>query len=402
MTTEYVGNYIYEDLGSGVVLQFFNHAEGYVEPKNTTDYTQGFDYIYNYTDHRGNVRLSYTDANGDGMITVSSDPSVTEIVEENNYYPFGLKHKGYNFSQNGRNHKYGFGGKEEQDELELGWVDIIARNYDPALGRWMNLDPLAELMRRHSPYNYAFNNPIFFIDPDGMMPCPTGDCPEDEYEVSESQLDAQNEEKMRIHNEIKAAEKKFFDWITSEDPDDQFEVFKYRLRRGAQIASEKPKKPDFSGFKGKLYRIWTLGNIDGVYYDMDGNPVGPAPLGGLGAMGYISGGGYFKISKVAPDWAQKGAHVHFGKIELAIKPGANGSIVIKPVFSSQVNNAKKLASFNRIGNSFLKLLKSNPKLRQELIQKTTKARDALKVGNKLERSTSGELNFLIKSLNKIN
>ncbi|WP_160114373.1 DUF6443 domain-containing protein [Aquimarina sp. AU119] len=163
--TEYAGNYIYKNN----VLQYMSTPEGYATPTVTPSGVEGYRYVYQYKDHLDNVRLSYT----------KNDVGNLEIIEENNYYPFGLTHKGYNNTVSSLGNSTAqllkFGGKEEQNELGLGWIDITARNYDSALGRWMNLDPLSDQMRRHSPYNYGFDNPIYFIDPDGMMPYGAGE-----------------------------------------------------------------------------------------------------------------------------------------------------------------------------------------------------------------------------------
>ena len=68
--------------------------------------------------------------------------------------------------------KYKYNSMEYQDELGLNWYDYQARNYDPAIGRWFNIEPAAELSRRYSPYTYALDNPVFFVDPDGMLATP--------------------------------------------------------------------------------------------------------------------------------------------------------------------------------------------------------------------------------------
>ncbi|PWN58536.1 DUF6443 domain-containing protein [Chryseobacterium viscerum] len=131
------------------LLDFVSTAEGFYSFLENR-------YIYQYKDHLGNTRVSFAkDSSG-----------ALEVTDTNNYYAFGMNHVGGIKSLLGGYLNYKYNGKELQ---ESGMYDYGARFYMPDLGRWGVVDPLAEKMTRHSPYNYAFNNPIRFIDPDGRQ-----------------------------------------------------------------------------------------------------------------------------------------------------------------------------------------------------------------------------------------
>ncbi|MEX0274708.1 MAG: DUF6443 domain-containing protein, partial [Flavobacteriaceae bacterium] len=160
--TLYAGKHVYNGPVDGEQLQFFSTPEGYVTP-GTLEGQWG--YIYQYKDHLGNVRLSYTDADGNGSI----DPD-NEIVEENNFYPFGMRHRGYNYG--GDNslgsdvaQKWKYNGVEFEDALNLELYEMSLRQFDPALARFTSLDPIVHYSL--SLYQAFDNNPVFWADPSG-------------------------------------------------------------------------------------------------------------------------------------------------------------------------------------------------------------------------------------------
>src|SRR5690554_5969479 len=172
-TTDYLDGFQYNEN----FLEFFPHPEGYVKAtptslnQNNPEYS--FNYVFNYTDHLGNVRVSYT-----------KDPQTgnLKILDESHYYPFGLKHQEYStfgFVNNpiqgviiapiiNNPYQYKYNGKEWQDELGLGMYDMDMRQYDPAIARWVVMDPV--IHHSVSPYSAFDNNPVFWADPSGAAP----------------------------------------------------------------------------------------------------------------------------------------------------------------------------------------------------------------------------------------
>jgi len=151
-TTDFIGNFVYVD----GIPAWNNFDEGRVV------YPPAGAYFYeNYIkDHLGSVRVTY-----------SKSGTTTNVRDVFSYYPFGMTINSLTATavtaRETRN-EYLYNGKMFQDELGLNWLDYGARFYDAVVGRFHTIDPFSEENSKQSPFVYADNNPIYFIDIMGM------------------------------------------------------------------------------------------------------------------------------------------------------------------------------------------------------------------------------------------
>ncbi|MCX2682135.1 hypothetical protein OOZ15_19470 [Galbibacter sp. EGI 63066] len=271
-------------------MQFFNHAEGYVTPNGS-----GYDYVYQYKDHLGNVRLSYMDANNNGSVTTD------EIVEESNYYPFGLQHKGYGpgISSLGNDvaKKFKYQGQELTKSLGYEMYEFELRHYDATIGRFITADPYEQF---HSPYVAMGNNPVVSFDPDGgkcydgngnVVACPDSEIYDDYRESDEKHITVLGE-------------------VEVSNSDSNFDKGKREFLRSEDVQVEKfirdfPAIWELSGWDHFVAEMalnlqgYRVEQGEGGNYNVgaEGNVISGPYLAGLGAAGLI-GGGPKKIPKI--------------------------------------------------------------------------------------------------------
>ena len=114
-------------------------------------------------DHLGSIRTVLDITRDTSEV---SDPTIA-ILEQNDYLPFGMRIDIDSLAYDQSN-RYRFNGKEEQVTGNIGLTDYGARFYDSTLPRWTTPDPLAEKYYGISPYAFCNNNPVNFVDWDGM------------------------------------------------------------------------------------------------------------------------------------------------------------------------------------------------------------------------------------------
>ena len=158
----YLGSLIYKKTGSSISLESARFAGGRFVAREAADGGKAMVPMFHVTDHLGSVRAVVDGVSG-------------EVVETNDYYPFGSR---WNTATNltDQTNRFRYNSKEEQSSLyptavrnAISYIDYGARQYDPVLGRWFAQDPLSEKYYGISPYAFCAGNPVKYLDPDGEI-----------------------------------------------------------------------------------------------------------------------------------------------------------------------------------------------------------------------------------------
>lgn len=257
---DYVGPVHYKD----GAIEFIQTSEGRAVKNGST-----YNYEYNLTDHLGNVRATV-------------DASTGNVIQRDDYYPFGLTFNSYSSSpKNNYLYNQGFGEKTFQGEEgkifgverqpELGVDFTKYRVYDPALGRFWNIDPAAEMFGQESwtPYHYSFNNPIRWNDPFGNYP-PGGinqggqDPNSGKTKMQQERREEFNKGVKEVVNSVKSFLSAADDFVTGSEPDTRGQEQSNRGGEELYKTEGSSGSPSTVGKPDKGNDITTLTNAKGV------------------------------------------------------------------------------------------------------------------------------------------
>jgi RHS repeat-associated protein len=153
-------NYKVMDMGWTAVPSTANFAKQKISLPTITAKEAGFIFIYLSYEDQSNNWVYFDD------LKVTFTP--TNILQSNEYYPFGLQ-TANSWTRDNSNNNFLYNGGSELNTT-TGLYDLRYRNYDAVLGRFGQVDPLADTYSSLSPYNYGNNNPARFNDPSGAGP----------------------------------------------------------------------------------------------------------------------------------------------------------------------------------------------------------------------------------------